>query len=90
MYSILMEEEKYVLHNWESKDIFPKPKENGIAQLVSETILTLRCNLIKSRIALLQKDTEDSKDHNPEVLEEIINYLQLNKLLNEKLNRVLS
>ena len=88
--SILMEEEKYTLHNWERKDIYPKSKEYGIAQLVSETILTLRCNLIKNRIALLQKDTEDSKAHNPEVLEEIMNYLQLNKLLNEKLNRVLS
>ena len=88
--SILMEEEKYALHNWESKDIYPKPKEYGIAQLVSETILTLRCNLIKNRIALLQKNTEDSTEHNAEVLEEIMNYLQLNKLLNEKLNRVLS
>ncbi|UOY07601.1 DNA primase [Muricauda sp. SCSIO 64092] len=88
--SILMEEEKYVLHNWESKDIYPKPKDYGIAQLVSETILTLRCNLIKTRISLLQKNTQDSMEHNAEVLEEIMNYLQLNKLLNEKLNRVLS
>ena len=88
--SILMEEERYVLHNWESKDIYPKSKAYGVAQLVSETILTLRCNLIKNRIALLQKNTENSKEHNPEVLEEIMNYLQLNKLLNEKLNRVLS
>src|SRR5690606_29094600 len=48
--SILMEEERYQLHNWESKDIYPKGKELGVAQLVGETILTLRCNLIKSRI----------------------------------------
>ncbi len=88
--SILMEEEKYSLHNWERKDIYPKAKESGIAQLVSETILTLRCNLIKNRIQLLQGNTKDSMDHNAEVLEEIMNYLQLNKLLNEKLNRVLS
>ena len=85
-----MEEEKYSLHNWERKDIYPKEKESGIAQLVSETILTLRCNLIKNRIQLLQGNTKDSMDHNAEVLEEIMNYLQLNKLLNEKLNRVLS
>ncbi len=88
--SILMEEEKYELHNWESKDIYPKSKEYGVAQLVSETILTLRCSLIKNRISLLQKGTENSTEHNSEVLEEIMNYLQLNKLLNEKLNRVLS
>ena len=87
--SILMEEERYVLHDWERKDIYPKNKDNGIAQLVSETILTLRCNLIKGRIANLQKDTE-AKTENQEVLEEIMNYLQLNKLLNAKLNRVLA
>ena len=85
-----MEEEKYILHNWERKDIYPKEKKQGVAQLVSETILTLRCNLIKNRIAKLRKNTQDSTDHNAEILEEIMNYLQLNKLLNAKLNRVLS
>ena len=89
--SILMEEERYILHDWERKDIYPKDKENGIAQLVGETILTLRCNLIKNRIAHLQKDTEENRSEaHKEVVEEIMNYLQLNKLLNAKLNRVLS
>ncbi|MCL6268084.1 DNA primase [Flagellimonas myxillae] len=88
--SILMEEERYTLHDWERKDIYPKAKNQGVAQLVAETILTLRCNLIKGRIKKLQKDTEDNNGDNSEVLEEIVNYLQLNKLLNAKLNRVLS
>jgi DNA primase len=88
--SILMEEERYMLHNWERKDIFPKKKEIGIAQLVSETILTLRCFLIKKRMTSLQKTTEDVSTDNREALEEIMNYIQLNKLLNHKLNRVLS
>ena len=88
--SILMEEEKYILHNWESKEIYPKKKKSSIAQLVSETILSLRCFLIKKRMASLQHDTRDNEDDNREVLEEIMNYLQLNKLLNKKLNRVLS
>jgi DNA primase len=88
--SILMEEEKYRLHDWERKDIYPKDKSNSIAQLVSETILTLRCYLIKKRITSLQKDTEATTSDNREILEEIVNYLQLNKLLNNKLNRVLS
>ncbi|MGB5377341.1 DNA primase [Muriicola sp.] len=88
--SILMEEEKYTLHNWESKDIYPKEKGTSVGQLVSETILTLRCFLIKKRIDSLQQDTEDQTDDNREVLEEIVNYLQLNKLLSSKLNRVLS
>ncbi len=88
--SILMEEEKYRLHNWERKDIYPKEKEKTVSQLVSETILTLRCFLIKRRIHHLQRDTEEQTEDNREVLEEIVNYLQLNKLLNNKLNRVLS
>jgi DNA primase len=89
--SILMEEEKYRLHHWERKDIYPKAKELTLAQLVSETILSLRCYLIKKRIETLQKETEGAtSESNEEVLEEIVNYLQLNKLLNAKLNRVLS
>jgi DNA primase len=88
--SILMEEEKYKLDDWARKDIYPKGKGHGVAQLVGETILTLRCYLIKNRIEKLQKRTEGSTDDNSEVLEEIVNYLQLNKLLNAKLNRVLS
>ncbi|WP_291963363.1 DNA primase [Maribacter sp.] len=88
--SILMEEERYVLHDWERKEIFPKSKEIGVAQLVSETILTLRCFLIKKRMNTLQNTTEDSTTDHREVLEEIMNYIQLNKLLNKKLNRVLS
>ncbi|MEX0314961.1 MAG: DNA primase [Allomuricauda sp.] len=88
--SILMEEERYVLHDWERKDIYPKEKGLGVAQLVGETILTLRCNLIRNRINKLQKSTEENNGDNSEVLEEIVNYLQLNKLLNAKLNRVLS
>ena len=88
--SILMEEERYTLHNWESKEIYPKKKEVGISQLVSETILTLRCFLIKKRMGALQQTTEDMTKDNREAIEEIMNYIQLNKLLNQKLNRVLS
>lgn len=88
--SILMEEEKYVLHQWERKDIYPKDKKVGISQLVSETILTLRCYLIKKRIGSLQKNTIDNQEGNMETMEEIMNYIQLNVLLNKKLNRVLS
>ncbi|MCK0161804.1 DNA primase [Allomuricauda sp. F6463D] len=88
--SILMEEEQYVLHDWERRDIYPKQKKVGVAQLVGETILTLRCNLIKNRIEKLQERTKENQEDNTEVLEEIVNYLQLNKLLNAKLNRVLS
>jgi len=88
--SILMEEERYALHDWQRKEIYPKAKETSIAQLVSETILTLRCFLIKKRMTVLQNETQDVLTDHKEILEEIMNYIQLNKLLNQKLNRVLS
>lgn len=88
--SILMEDEKYALHQWERKNIYPKEKAQSVSQLVSETILTLRCYLIKKRIESLQLGTENIEGDHQEALEEIIRYLELNKLLNTKLNRVLS
>ena len=89
--SILMDEERYVLHQWERRDIYPKEKRLGLSQLVSETILSLRCFLIQKRIEQLRLNTEQQAgETHAEVLEEIMNYLHLNKLLNKKLNRVLS
>ncbi|SFW43917.1 DNA primase [Cellulophaga fucicola] len=88
--SILMEEEKYILHDWGRKEIYPKAKSVGIGQLVSETILTLRCYLIKKRIGELQEQTQNPNADNKEILQEIMNYLSLNSLLGKKLARVLS
>ena len=88
--AIVMDDQRYILHDWERKDIYPKEKQRGIGQLVRETILNFRCALIKQRIEQLQETTEESKEHNPEVLDEIMSYMQLNQLLNSQLNRVLS
>jgi DNA primase len=88
--SILMEEEKYVLGQWEKKDIFPKDKALGVSQLVTETILSLRCFLIKKRMGVMQETTRDQEKDHQEVKEELVSYLQLYALLNKKLNRVLS
>ena len=88
--SILMEEEKYVLGQWEKKDNFPKDKALGVSQLVTETILSLRCFLIKKRMGVMQETTRDQEKDHQEVKEELVSYLQLYALLNKKLNRVLS
>src|SRR5690554_305406 len=40
--NILMEEERYALHDWQRREIYVKEKEQTIAQVVSETILNLR------------------------------------------------
>ncbi len=88
--SILMDEEKYRLHDWERKNIFVKQKENVISPLVNETILNFRCYLIGKRVNELQQQTLEKKDDNLEILEEIKNYHLLKKLLAEKLKRVVN
>tara|TARA_B110000503_G_scaffold15042_2_gene20903 strand:- start:16831 stop:18783 length:1953 start_codon:yes stop_codon:yes gene_type:complete len=86
--NILMNEERYSLHNWEKNNIFPKQKEVSIAQLVSETILTLRCYLIDRKVNEIKQDTQDTIDHRA-LLEDVLNYSNLKMLLSRKLNRVL-
>jgi DNA primase len=89
--SILMDEERNTLHQWERRDIYPREKRQGLSQEVSETILSLRRFLIQRRIDQLRTNTEENvAETHIEELEEIMNYLQLNKLLNKKLNRVIS
>ena len=86
--NILMNEERYNLHNWEKNNIFPKQKEVSIAQLVSETILTLRCYLIDRKVNEIKQDTKATIDHRT-LLEDVLNYSNLKMLLSRKLNRVL-
>ncbi|MBT8310734.1 MAG: DNA primase [Flavobacteriaceae bacterium] len=88
--SILMNDERYQLHDWERKNIFPKEKDQTIGQLVSETILSLRCFLIEQKVGEYKKDTENNRnDVNKSVLDEVMNYSNLKMLLSRKLNRVL-
>ncbi len=88
--SILMEDERYSLSDWERKNIFPKNKQETISQLVSETILNLRCFLIEQKVnEFKQKTLEQKGEINREVLEEVKDYSGLKMLLSRKLNRVL-
>jgi len=88
---ILMREERYELHNWESQNIFVKAKETTIAQLTSETILSLRCFLINLKIEDLKQSLQENTalEHLQNVLEEIKDYIFLKKSLSEQLKRVL-
>ncbi|AUS05756.1 DNA primase [Pseudotamlana carrageenivorans] len=88
--SILMEDERYTLDNWNRMDIFPKEKEATVAQIVSETILSLRCFLIDQKVKGFQQETLKNKiDTNRNILEEVKDYSSLKMLLSRKLNRVL-
>ncbi|MDO7173067.1 DNA primase [Mariniflexile sp. AS56] len=87
---ILMEDERYVLDDWNRMDIFPKVKTDSVAQLVSETILSLRCFLIDQKVKEFQQETLQNKiDTNRNILEEVKDYSGLKMLLSRKLNRVL-
>lgn len=87
--TILMNDEKYQLSDWERKNIFPKSKKHGIAQLVNETILSLRCFLIDQKVTEFKQDTQENTADNKAVLEDVLNYSNLKMLLSRKLNRVL-
>lgn len=87
--SILMNEERYNLHDWERNNIFPKGKDITVAQLTSETILSLRCYLIDQKVNEFKQGTIESQDHHRSILEEVKDYSSLKMLLSRKLNRVL-
>ena len=87
---IIMESEQYFLHSWETKNIFVKSRTDDIGQLVNETILSLRKNLINDKISGLKSElNKNESTKNQELLEDIINYNLLKKIVSNKLNRVL-
>jgi DNA primase len=88
--TILMEDEKYVLHDWERKEIYVRKKQHGISQMVSETILNLRRHLISQKIVELSTSVkENAGTDTNEFLQSIIDYQGLKYVLTEKLRRVL-
>lgn len=91
--SILMNDEREVLHNWEAKHIYVKQKDKTISQYVSETILTLRWFLVNKIIDDLKtsitKDHEQPQD-NSETLSMVVDYLGLTSMFSKKLGRVIS
>jgi len=88
--TILMEDERYELSDWERNNIFPKHKTDSVSQLVSETILSLRCHLIDQKVIGFQQQTmANINEVNISVLEEVKDYSGLKMLLSRKLNRVL-
>jgi DNA primase len=88
--TILMDDERYSLSDWHSKNIYPKEKDQSIAQLVSETILSLRCFLIDQKVTeFMQQTLANKSEVNRSVLEEVKDYSSLKMLLSRKLSRVL-
>lgn len=85
---LLMENEKYKLHNWDKKNIFVKQPQDRIGQSVTQTILTFRRFLIGEKIQRLNEQLQTDLETNNTLLEEIGMYNELRQLVSKKLSRV--
>ena len=85
--SILMDDEKYALSDWERKNIFVTEPQKILSKLVTDAILNLRRILIDKKIKQLIDPSESSSSENND-LEMIKNYIELKKRLYNKLMRV--
>ena len=84
---ILMDDEKYVLSDWLRKEIYVKQKDKNLTKLVMDAILNLRRILIELKIKELLDESADENERQS-MLELVVNYTSLKKLLYEKLYRV--
>ncbi|MCK5637850.1 MAG: DNA primase, partial [Flavobacteriaceae bacterium] len=93
--NILMDEEKYILSDWERHDIYVKEKKTYLPKLVMDVLYNLRRLLIDQKIHTLKNEVIPSEniafneESTRETLESIKDYTSLKLLLFEKLNRVL-
>lgn len=89
--TILMNDERELLHNWEAKNIFVKAKDKTISQYVTETIVTLRWFLVNKIIDDLKSSIDkEAETDNAETLSLVMDYLGLTNIFSKKLGRVIS
>ena len=84
--SILMDEEKYTLSDWERKEIFVVATEKILPKLINDAVFNLRRVLIEKKIQDILNEIQTKKT-TPD-LELINNYTGLRTRLFNKLNRV--
>ncbi len=84
---ILMDDEKYVLSDWIRKEIYVRQKDKNLTKLVMDAILNLRRILIELKIKELLDESAELEEKKA-MLEMVVNYTSLKKLLYEKLYRV--
>jgi len=85
---ILMDDERYILSDWESKDIVVTAKDETLPKMVKDAILNLRRVLIERKIKELTTDLAEGKSRESS-LEMVVDYTSLKTKLFEKLNRIL-
>ncbi len=84
--SILMDDEKHVLSDWARKEVVIKSKDKDLSKMVLDAIYNLRRVLIEQKIKSLITDKENTDRQ--QMLETIMNYTELKKLLCVRLNRI--
>ena len=88
---ILMQEERESLHNWETKHIYVKHKEQSISQYVTETIVSLREYLINKLIGDLMNDYANNPEVDLEEIKTTVNdYNKLKVNLTNRIGRIRS
>jgi len=88
--SIIMDEERYSLHNWEKQNILVKGKDATVQQYVTETILTLRSYLIFEIIEDLKNQIQAQPENIRDLLTDVVDYNQLKHTFSHQLGRVMS
>ncbi len=89
--SILMLEERDILHKWESRKIVVEKKNINLAQSVTETILSYRWYLLNKVIEENKNNiTADVTVDNTEILTTIKDYLSLTTVIAKNLGRVMA
>ena len=86
-----MEDERYELHDWERREIYVKGKHDTIVQMVSETILSLRRFLVDKKIQELSESfkSDEPQEESEFILQEVMDYIGLKRLISNRLNRVI-
>ncbi|ATA77111.1 DNA primase [Capnocytophaga canimorsus] len=87
---ILMSEEKEQLCDWEKRGIVVKSKSETAFFAVDDILLNIRLFLVNKIIFDFQNQIAEtvSEDEKRDILENIINYMQLRKVLFHRLSRV--
>lgn len=88
---IVMEDENLQLHDWLRRDIVAKDKNQNVDWGVSDSILNIRKHLVSQLISSISEKIQTADDiQKRELIEEVMNYIQLQKILAKKLNRVVN
>ena len=88
---MLLDDENNQLHDWSKRDIVPKAKDAHLETIVGDIILNIRSLLVHHLIqSLTQQMAQANEEEKKKLLENVMNYIQLQKLLAKRLNIVVN